>query len=94
MPLDLGDHPARLGPASGLIGEVGIEPPHLVRRSSDRALEQIADPALQDLVGRQPDRVLDPLGFQELVDLRHGEGRVGPEIDARDLAPIARHDRA
>jgi hypothetical protein len=33
MPLDFGDHPARLGPASSLIGEVGVEPTHLVRRS-------------------------------------------------------------
>jgi hypothetical protein len=46
MPLDFGDHPARLGPASSLIGEIGMEPTHLVRRSADRALEQIADPVL------------------------------------------------
>ena len=60
VPFDLGDHPARLGPASRLIAEVGIVSPHLVRRSSDRALEQIADPALQDLIGGQADRVFDP----------------------------------
>jgi hypothetical protein len=30
-----GDHPARLGSASGLIGELGMGPPHFVRRSSD-----------------------------------------------------------
>jgi hypothetical protein len=35
-----------------LIGEIGMEPALLVRRSPDRALEQVADPALQDLVGR------------------------------------------
>src|SRR5215472_12203044 len=39
MPLDLGDNPP-------------WEPAHMVRRSSDWAREQIADPALQDLVGR------------------------------------------
>src|SRR5262245_21846316 len=61
MPLDLGDNPARLGPGSGLIGEIGMEPAHLVRRSPDRTLEQVADPTLQDLVGRQPDCVFDPL---------------------------------
>ena len=93
MPLDLGDHPARLGPASRLVGEIGIEPTHLVRRSPDRALEQIADPALQDLVGGQPDRVFDPLRLQELVDFWHCKGRVRPEIDARDLALIAHNDR-
>jgi hypothetical protein len=51
MPLDLGDHPARLRPASGLIAEIGMETTNLVRRSSDWALEQVADLMLQDLVG-------------------------------------------
>jgi hypothetical protein len=31
MPLDLGDHPARLAPASGLIAEIGMEPPIAAR---------------------------------------------------------------
>src|SRR5262245_49449669 len=44
MPFDFGNHPARLGPASRLIGEIGMEPTHLVRWSSDWALEQVADP--------------------------------------------------
>jgi hypothetical protein len=78
MPLDFGNHSARLGPASRLIGEIGMQPTHLVRRSPDRAFEQVADPALENLVGRQPDRVLDPLGFQELRCAKHtcpvGEG--------------------
>src|SRR5215469_241569 len=47
MPFDLGNHPARLAPASGLIAEIGMEPAQMVRRSSDWAPEQIADPALQ-----------------------------------------------
>jgi hypothetical protein len=37
MLFHFGDHPARLGPASGLIAEIGMEPAHLVRRSSNRA---------------------------------------------------------
>src|SRR5262249_31817370 len=92
MPLDLGNHPARLAPASRLIGEIGMEPTHLVRWSSDRTLEQIADPVLEDPVGRQADRIFDPLGFQELVDLRHGERCVSAEIDTRDLALVACND--
>jgi hypothetical protein len=63
MPLDLGNHPARLGPASGLIGEVGVVPPNLVRMTPDRPLEQVADPVLEDLIGWNADRILDPLGF-------------------------------
>ena len=43
MPLDLGNHPARLAPASGLIAEARMTPAHIVRGSSDRTLEQIAD---------------------------------------------------
>jgi amidase len=37
--------------ASGLIAEIGMETTNLVRKSSDWALEQVADPMLQDLVG-------------------------------------------
>jgi hypothetical protein len=72
MPLDLGNHAARLGPACRLVGEIGVVPPDPVRRSSDRALEQVADPVLQDLIGGQADRVFDPFSFQALVDARHG----------------------
>src|SRR5499427_9470057 len=93
MPLDLGDNPPRLGPGSGLIAEIGMEPPDFIGRSSDRTLEQVANPTLQDLVGRQSDRILDPLRFEKLVDLGHGEGCIGSKIDARDLASIALHDR-
>jgi hypothetical protein len=67
VPLDFGDHPAWLGSASRLIAEIGMEPTHLVRRSPDRTLEQVADPALQDLVGRQPDRVFDPLFYFGMI---------------------------
>src|SRR6266446_3431207 len=71
----------------------GFAPPaHIVRRSSDRTLEQIADPVLEDPVGRQADRIFDPLGFQELVDLRHGERCVSAEIDTRELALVACND--
>src|SRR5262249_12486977 len=50
MPLDLGDHPARLAPGSGLIADARMTPAHMVRGSSDRTLEQIADPVLEDSV--------------------------------------------
>src|SRR5262245_2388676 len=93
MPLDFRNHPARLGPASGLIAEVRMKPTHLVWRSPNWTLEQITDPVLEDLVGRQPDRILDPFGFQVFVDARHGEGCIGPEIDARYLALVACDDR-
>src|SRR5258708_16964299 len=46
MPLDLGNHPPRLAPASGLIVDARMTPAHMVRRSSSRTLDQIADPVL------------------------------------------------
>src|SRR5215470_14970387 len=52
MPLDLGDNPPRLSPGCGLIAETGMEPAHMVRSSFDWAREQVADPALQNLIGR------------------------------------------
>src|SRR6266511_573612 len=39
MPFDFGNHPARLGPASGMIAEVRMKPAHLVWRSPNRTLE-------------------------------------------------------
>ncbi len=54
----------------------------MVRRTPERALEQMTDPLLQKPVGGEPNRIVDPLGFQVLVDARHGEGRVGAEIQA------------
>ncbi len=63
-----------------------MEPAHFVHRSSDWPLEQVAGPALQDLLGRKPDRIVGLLGFQELIDLRVRKAGVSPEIEARDLA--------
>ena len=59
-----------------------------MRLSPDR-LQQIADPVLQDAVGWQPDGVADVLGFEKLVDLRVGERRVAPKIEALYRAMIA-----
>jgi hypothetical protein len=56
-----------------------MEPAHLVRGASDWTLKQVADPVLQNPVSRQADRIFDPLGFEELVDIGIGEARVGAE---------------
>jgi hypothetical protein len=93
MPFDLGDYAARLRPASRLVGEVRVGAPDIKRRAADRPLEQVADALLQDAVGRQPDGVSDPFAFEIFVDLGIGEAGVGAEIDARQLAAIAGHDR-
>ena len=82
MPLDLGHDPARCLPALRPIAEVGVVPPNLDGRPADRAFEQMSDPLLQDVVGWQPDRILEAFGLQELLDLRVGEGGVGAEVAA------------
>ena len=53
----------------------------MVGRPPDRALEQVADPVLQDAIGWKPDRIFDPIGFQILVDIGIGEGGIGAEIE-------------
>src|SRR5882762_4410289 len=89
MPLDLGQDTARLFPALRLIAEAGVVAAHLMRWSPDRALEQVSNLFLQDPVGWQPDRVAVALGFEELVDLRVGEGRIAAEIAPLYRAPVA-----
>src|SRR5437016_2435840 len=64
-----------------------------MRRSTEWTLEQVSDAALQDGICRQPDRVADALGLEELVHLGIGESRVAAKIEALHSAPIARHDR-
>src|SRR3712207_8375506 len=49
-------------------------------RTANRSRQQMADPPLQHLVGRQPDRVTDALGLQQLVDLWLGKRSIGAEV--------------
>ncbi len=79
MPFDLGDDAAGFCPASGLVGEVRVEAAHFVRRTPDRAREQVANPLLQDAVGGKPDRLFDALGLQVLIHIGIGEAGVGAE---------------
>jgi hypothetical protein len=93
MPFDLGHDATRPVPAPRLIAEAGVVAAQLVRRSPDRALQRIVDPTLQNIVGRHPDRVANALGFEELVHLGIGEGRVAAEVEPLRDASIASNDR-
>jgi len=53
---------------------------NLMRRSTDRPLEQVSNPFLQDPVGWKPDRVAHAFNFEEFVYLRVGEGRIASKI--------------
>jgi hypothetical protein len=55
-------------PALRPIAEPGEEAAYFLRRSTDRTLKQVSDLALQDGVGRQPDRIAVALGFEELAE--------------------------
>jgi len=82
MPFDLGDHAARLRPASRLIAEVRVGSPDGVWRSSDGAGQQMANPFLKDAVCREPNGEFDPFGFEITVNLGTGEPRVATKMDA------------
>jgi len=68
--------------------EAGVGAPYLFRRSTHRALQQVSDLFLQDAVGRQSDRVSYAFGFEELIDLGVGEGRIAAEIEPLHRAPV------
>src|SRR5262249_21272066 len=93
MPLDLGNHAARLAPACRLVGKARVVSADFGWGPSDPAPEPGGNPVLQDLVGGQTDRVFDVLSLQVLVDAWHGECGIGPEIDAPDPAAIPQDDR-
>src|SRR3954464_7728027 len=93
MPLDLGHDVARLVPALRLVAEAGVIAPYLVGWSPDRALQQISDLILQDLVARKPDRVAGTLGFKKIVDLGIGESGVASKIQMLHNAPGTRNHR-
>src|SRR3954451_3731162 len=93
MPLDFGYDMARPVPALRLIAEAGIVTPYLVRRPSDRTLQQMSDLILQHLVGRQADRGACTLGFKKLVELGIGKGCVAPEIQMLHDPSVTRNHR-
>src|SRR3954447_22044542 len=93
VPFDLGHDMARPVPALRLIAEASVIAPYLVRWSPDRSLQQMSDLVLQNLIGRKPDRVAGTLGFEELVDLRIGEGCVTSEIQMLHDPPVTRNHR-
>ena len=66
---------------------------HLLRRPADGAPEQMGDALLQHPVGRKPDGVTEAFRFEEVVNLRHGEGRVGPKVAPELPVPVAYNDR-
>src|SRR5450631_1302799 len=93
MPLHLGDDPARMGPARRLVPKALVEPLHVVRRSADRTLEQMADALLRYLVCGQADRVFDPFSLHELIHVGLSESSVASKGDAFHRSSVARNDR-
>ena len=81
VPLDLGHHAPGLGPALSLVGEARVQHARLLRQAADGSGQQVADPLLQDQVGRQADRVADALGFQQVVELGLGERCVATQVE-------------
>src|SRR5262249_22714722 len=82
-----GDHAPRSVPRGRLILETPVADQRGGTGPPPWSGEQILDAPLQDLVGRQADRVPHPPAFQRLVDCRRGERRVRP--DDNGLPPPA-----
>ena len=82
MMLDLRDHAARAVPGSGLVVEAPVADERRVARLAPWPSQQIFDAPLQDVVGRQPDRVAHPAAFQGLVERRHRDCGIRPDHDA------------
>src|SRR3954453_15509090 len=91
--VEVGYDMARPVPALRLIAKAGVIAPYFGGRSPDRALQQISDLVLQDLVGRKPDCVAGTLSFEELVYLGIGEGCVTPEIQMFHDASVTSNHR-
>src|SRR2546426_9327559 len=66
--LDLGDHASRSVPGGGLILEAPIADQRRVARSAAGPSEQILDAPLQDVVGREANRVPHSSPFQCLIE--------------------------
>jgi hypothetical protein len=64
----------------------------LIDSLSAAACTEVVLAKLADSGGRKPDRSPDPLGFEEPIDPRLGEGRVGAEVETRDYVAIAGHN--
>ena len=53
----------------------------------------MGDAVLKHSISRKADRVLEALSFQELVNLRRGEGRIGAKVTPQAALAIASDDR-
>jgi hypothetical protein len=93
MPLHLGHHAARLGPALRLVAEAGVEHLRLLWRAADGPGQQVSDPLLQDRVGGEPDGVADVLRLEQFVDLGLGEAGITTEVEVEAALAVAGDDR-
>jgi hypothetical protein len=93
MPLNLGNDSTWLRPTCRLIPKGRIDAPHRMRRAPDGSFEQRRDPILQDLIGWQPDRIINPLRFKVLVNARRREGGITTKRNASAHPLITFDDR-
>ncbi len=93
MPLHLGHHATGAIPTLGLIQKTGIPDHRRVRGTPHRSGQHWLDVPQQRIIGRQPDGILETLGFQILIELRVGKGGIGPKIVPQVTTLIACHHR-
>ena len=93
VPFHLGHHSPSTVPAPGLIPKVVVSDHWTLRRPAHRPPEQRGDPPLQHLVAGEPYSVKDLLLLEVLIDIRFGEGGIGPKVPAHSRRRIARQYR-
>jgi hypothetical protein len=74
-------------------GAPGQTPPAFSPQCEVPATDLAAPAPLPNLTKALDEHRFNPFGFEIFVDLGIGEAGVGAEINARELATIARHDR-
>ena len=93
MPFDLGNDTAFLVPRSGLIAEVGVIAPYMVRRTANGAGQQMGNALLKNSIRFEADGVEETFCFQERVDVRCGKGGIPSEVTTQAPFLVTRNNR-
>lgn len=88
MPLYLGDYPPGSVSGAGPVGEVVVEDLGLGRRPAHRAGHEVIYMFVELAVGLDPHGVEHPALFEVFIDIRGGEGGVGPEVELLSRCPV------
>jgi len=90
--LNLGDHASRSVPGGDLVVEAAVPDQRRIAGPAAGPGEQILDGPLQDVIGREADRVPHPSAFQRLIEGGQGKRRVRVDDDGLALRAVSVND--